>query len=74
MDAEHELRVRVDLTMSLSLIRSEVEVDSNGEFQLIFEAFTKSLIRGRACDNQSLTDSLDRDGAALFPEFVSGSV
>ena len=74
MDAEHELLVRVDLKMPLSLISSEVEVDSNGEFQLLLEAFTKSLIIGRACDNHSLTDSLDRVGAALFPEFVSGSI
>lgn len=72
MDAEHELLVGVDLKMPLSLISSEV--DSNGEFQLILEAFTKNLIMRRACDNHSLTDSLDRDGAASFPEFVSGSV
>lgn len=55
MNAEHELLVSVDLKMTLSLISSEVEVDSNGEFQFILETSTKSLIMGKACDNHSLT-------------------
>lgn len=53
MDAEHEFLVRIYLKMPLSLISSEA--DSNGEFQLILEAFTKILIMRRACDNHSLT-------------------
>lgn len=56
--------------MPLSLIRSEVEVASNGEFQLILEAFTKRkvLVSG------IILDSLARDEDALFPECVSGSI
>lgn len=74
MDAEHELLVRADFKMSLSFISSETEVDSNGEFQLIMEAFTKGLSMGSVCDNHSPPDSLDRVRTTLFPEFVSGSV
>lgn len=59
MDAERELLVRADLRMSLPFISSEVEVDSNGEVQLIVEDFTKGLIMGRIYDNHFLPVSLD---------------
>lgn len=59
--------------MSLPFISSEVEVNSNGEVQLIVEDFTKGLIMGRIYDNHFLPDSLDRVGGSLLPQLDSES-